>query len=281
MGDYRRYVSYLFCYEKGIKKNSVGFVRIEIRDGQGKMLIHLQDKSVVNENFPIYAVRWEGEDMQPVSLGIISVKNGKGEAVISFLPQSLGESGIPLLEFGGMLIYPSKDYYYGTEWADRPLIFRNILPEKTENEKEQEDEKDIQDLKTTALEGAQIETGVEIIKKNEIKEEIKVKTQKIKECESESTKEWNAFKPYTLSELYKRFGYRPCCRFMLHGHYRFGHLGVLEKGERYIIGVPGIFCKREQMIAKEAGFPNFYPKKPGTLSYGDFGYWYTNVEYLK
>lgn len=89
------------------------------------------------------------------------------------------------------------------------------------------------------------------------------------------------FEPYTLNDLFERFAYTVTDDFMLHGYHRFGHLGVLHRNNRYILGVPGIYCKREEMFATRSGFHNFFPKGGNPLKYGDFGYWYTSIEYLK
>lgn len=66
--------------------------------------------------------------------------------------------------------------------------------------------------------------------------------------------------------------------FLLHGYYEYHHL-LLAKlatryGERYVLGVPGEFCYRNQYMAESFGFYDFAPLEPGRRRGGCFGYWY-------
>ncbi len=89
------------------------------------------------------------------------------------------------------------------------------------------------------------------------------------------------FSPVTLRDLENRFAYHVKNDFMLHGYRRFGHLGLMDLNNRKVLGVPGVFCKREQEVARNYGFENFLPRTRKSLQYGDFGYWYASIEYLK
>ena len=62
---------------------------------------------------------------------------------------------------------------------------------------------------------------------------------------------------------------------MLHGFYNYKYLIMCEKkiGEkiRYMIGVPGLFHPKEQMIARMFGFTEFEGNNRSEAM--NFGYW--------
>lgn len=69
--------------------------------------------------------------------------------------------------------------------------------------------------------------------------------------------------------------------FLTHGyyHYRYLMLGKVkfDDGEKYVIGVPGVYTNKEKYLANMFGFNVFVPaKKTGMLS-GNFGYWIWEV----
>lgn len=74
--------------------------------------------------------------------------------------------------------------------------------------------------------------------------------------------------------------------FLLHGYYNYHHLLLIEEGDDCILGVPGIYHRRERQAAECFGFFEFREAEglPVTLSeqerndYERFGYWCRKVE---
>jgi len=264
MNDYRRFVSYIYNYEMKIKKNNVGFARVETKENQCKITIHMQVKSFSNGSINLYGFARDEVDFVAIPLGEVTFKNGNGDAQILTNLDHLGDSSLGFEKIGGLILYLADDKYFGTEWDDKPLVFKEFhLLEEVEEKEE---------LGVEAAEIKVEENEFERIAKNIIDNHAD---------EIELFQVNSFFSPYTLTDLLERFTYAVTDNFMLHGYYRFGHLGVMQKNNRFVLGVPGIFCKREEMIASRSGFHNFYPKNGGNLQYGDFGYWYTSIEYLK
>lgn len=69
--------------------------------------------------------------------------------------------------------------------------------------------------------------------------------------------------------------------FLSHGyyHYRYLMLGKVkfDKGESYVIGVPGVFTNKEKYLANMFGFNVFIPAKKTKIMTGNFGYWISEV----
>ena len=69
--------------------------------------------------------------------------------------------------------------------------------------------------------------------------------------------------------------------FLLHGFYNYHHLLYLEEDGKVWIGVPGIYHEKEEIAAKNFGFPEFRRMTEMDLDlqedernpYEDFGYW--------
>lgn len=302
MSDYRRFVSYIYNYEMKIKKNNVGFARIEIRGNQCKITLHMQVKSISSGALKAYGFIRDGNYLKGVFLEELVIKNGNGDAQVVTDKGNIKGSGISFEQLGGLIFYVSDDKYFGTEWDDIPLVFQELVTEKNQHytiqEKSQErismdKTKDDTILKHTEERNTEPKnTEAEYIGVKNTKEDAILET----ETEAEETPYTEqvpeeileaaalpapVFIPCTKEELKSQFGYEINNNFVLHGYNRFGHLGTMEVNDKCFLGVPGIFCKREQAVAENAGYGNFFPRAGGQLHYGDFGYWYDSMEYLK
>lgn len=296
MNDYKRFVSYIYNYEMKIKKNNVGYARVELKDNQCKITIHMQVKSIINGKLNIYGFLRNKENLIGIPLGEFNLKNGNGESQIFVQANQVGKAGHDFSEIGGIIIYVAQDKYFGTEWDDKPLVFQEFQVEELKEEKEaivktaelrceerieertagrtQERVEERMEERMEERTRGRKEERNEKIMQNTTSEYIMNPIIKSTECNP-------CFQAYSLDEMYDRFAYTVTDDFMLHGYHRFGHLGVLEKNNRLILGVPGVFCRREEQIANNSGFHNFISKSNKPLKYGDFGYWYSSTEYLK
>ena len=53
MSNYKRLVSYMYNYENGIKRNNVGYARVESKKGQCKVTIRITAPSIEDENLNV------------------------------------------------------------------------------------------------------------------------------------------------------------------------------------------------------------------------------------
>ncbi|WP_143452693.1 DUF6128 domain-containing protein [Konateibacter massiliensis] len=65
--------------------------------------------------------------------------------------------------------------------------------------------------------------------------------------------------------------------FVLHGFYNYQYLILGKVKDRFIIGVPGIFCNKEKLVAGLFGFNDFKPAQVSEYKTGRFGYWYKYI----
>lgn len=279
MSDYKRFVSYIYNYEMKIKKNNVGFARIEIRGNQCKITLHMQVKSISSGTLKAYGFIRDGNYLKGVFLEELVIKNGNGDAQIITDKNDIKGSGVSFTQLGGLIFYVSEDKYFGTEWDDIPLVFQGLVTENHKPYAIQEESQENKGMSNTAWK-IRTETGKETEEEKE-KEAAPETEQEPEEILEAAALPAPVFIPCTKEELKSQFGYEINNNFVLHGYNRFGHLGTMEVNDKCFLGVPGIFCKREQAVAENAGYGNFFPRAGGQLHYGDFGYWYDSMEYLK
>lgn len=90
-----------------------------------------------------------------------------------------------------------------------------------------------------------------------------------------------------LSILPRRYWNLSNNRFLLHGYYNYNHLLLVEENGYFLVGVPGIYDKREARAADLFGFPTFsesYTKSldlssEETAEQGRFGYWCKKIPF--
>jgi hypothetical protein len=116
----------MYNYEKGIKGNNVGYAKIEIRNSQCKITIHIRLLSISEKQLNVYVFHRENGSINCISLGSAMVKNGVCECRIVTKTDDMMESGYSFDEMGGLLIYASKEKYFGTEWDDKPIDLDNV-----------------------------------------------------------------------------------------------------------------------------------------------------------
>lgn len=126
MSEYKRLISYIYNYEKGIKKSNVGFTKIELRNGQCRISINIKAASLNGQKLRIYAFYRENKKMIQILLAESGVKNGGFEWKGITSASNIMNTGHNFDQLGGVLLYYSKDKYFATEWDDQPIILTHL-----------------------------------------------------------------------------------------------------------------------------------------------------------
>lgn len=101
----------------GNNKPPAGYVRLEIRDGKGKISAMVQDLKDSDEqnNYHLYLIKYHEEEICPALIGTILVKNGRGEIIREFDPLNVGDTKLHINNFNiGIVILERK----GTDKTD-------------------------------------------------------------------------------------------------------------------------------------------------------------------
>ena len=310
MSEYKRWISYIYSYENGEKKNNIGYARIETRDMRVKVTVHINVLSV-KESMKVYLYVRESGVIRGLLIGEIAMNGGVGEGSFITSAQSVAGSTYGISDVCGLIVFYDNNKFYGSEWDDKPIILAGSKGFEFSLQSSL-DEKD-EDVETYALDEAVISEAFvqpqeEAAEQEAIVNETVPQPQEaviepeaiIKEAAPEE-KQLNAAEKILLK--YPRMypfdddEMQSCVRiepqdigqlpidawsiannsFLLHGYYSYRHLVLMKTADKihpaYFIGVPGIYRNKDEFMAKMFGFELFKPMSCKEDMTGEFGYW--------
>ena len=162
MGEYKRLISYIYSYEKGVKSKNSGFAKIESRNGLCKVSISARISDVLlNETednmLEVFLFCRKEDEIRKIFIGRIKIVSGCSnfKTQINFDNESL--SDINFSDIAGIFIC-SKTFLhkknniniiYASEWDDIPIVVYDfvdkqeaIVEDKTDEKLENSDESD-------------------------------------------------------------------------------------------------------------------------------------------
>ena len=129
--EYRRVISYLYEYHGRTQGKNVGFVRLEVRNGQCRLRIFLKG-DVEGQKVGRAEMFRCGREPGQIFLGTMPVRASGAEGAFLTQAQNIAGSGLPLGEFCGIGVFPDgsgKKYF--SFWDER----RPWEEEEAENSK--------------------------------------------------------------------------------------------------------------------------------------------------
>lgn len=170
MSEYKRIVSYLYKYERGNKGENAGYVRIDVRKGDLKLLVHTQDnKALKDKDFQVYFYHRDGDLLKGVYGGNLRFYQGESEFRRETKEASIFDSGHSLDQMGGLVLYYNKELAYGTEWDDNPILLNQFVEDKVDTNTQQESPKILEETLENQIEETELKPEQEKI---EIIEEV-------------------------------------------------------------------------------------------------------------
>lgn len=141
MTGYKRFVAYVYEYNKDKKGENRGFVKVESKGGQCKIDIQLRYPGLTADiPCKVFAFIREKNRLKGILLwetrtvrdGVKSSREFKGEI--------LGRENYRLEDFSGMVILLEEGGFYGTEWDDLP-IDPGVFEEESQTQKKVKEQK--------------------------------------------------------------------------------------------------------------------------------------------
>lgn len=132
MSEYKRFISYIYAYDRGIKSKNVGFAKIESRNGQCKLLVNLKGAYAASgKEQEIFLFRRKGEQIVGTRMGSFIIRNGMGEFRDYADAANIKKSGYSLEEMNGLFIRNREDdgHVYASGWDDHILNVNLFQPE--------------------------------------------------------------------------------------------------------------------------------------------------------
>ena len=133
MAGYRRFIAYVYDYENGKKGSNCGFIKVEVKDQQCSVEVHLHCPGLPeNVMCRIYGFTRKDGLINGILLDSCETEKEIIECLIITDALNMNESGIALGKMGGMVIITDNGGFFGTEWDDqmiRPENFRELKAE--------------------------------------------------------------------------------------------------------------------------------------------------------
>lgn len=295
VGNYQRFVAYVYEYLKGKKEKNCGFVKVEEREGVCSMELKLQCPGLAPDTeCRVYGFVRKKENLEGIFLGSCRTEEGTVSCRIRTQAENMGGAGVSLGQLGGMVFVTELGAFFGTEWDDRPIrpeYFRQRTLEEGESHREEksatgEGEKCAKE-EQNSTDDIQETIQQDMSSQNITQDASEMRAEEI--LEEKETEEDLSFIPFCDGEfeICKKirpqdllgFSRRECAlrhnRFLAYGYYNFGHLLLGKRADgKYILGVPGRYDQQEQFMAGMFGFPYFKESSYIRLPQGCGGYWY-------
>lgn len=119
MSDYQRFVSYLYEYQKNQKSASRGFARVEVRNRQCRIEIHMKLSQLpFTPLFQVCAFVPKEDGLLGIPLGQAIYQRGNVRASFVLSPEKLKESDISFEHLGGLIIQSDLGQTYASVWKD-------------------------------------------------------------------------------------------------------------------------------------------------------------------
>lgn len=129
MQEYRRQIAYLYAYEHGVQMRSAGFVKVEEREGQCRLTIHLKSYCYPGEEAgKAYIYFYHQDRIVGIFLGELQNLAGvlKWEGTIS--ANNVQNKGIRFVQTRGVWIRRPGGRNFVAEWDDGPVdVSRFVL----------------------------------------------------------------------------------------------------------------------------------------------------------
>lgn len=313
MSGFQRFVTYINLYEENSKIRNAGFARIEKREEQCKIEIHMRGTGFTGITCPAYLYVREEEKMRGIQIGNLQLTNGAGDGRFLLDGNNINQSGFRLEQIGGFLIFITDRVMLASQWDDKEIRREQFSPmEEMPKQQEVPEEKKEPEEKVEAAQAPQEEDNT--LKATEAAPQLQPRITPVNRPnpgtggkghpqagkeEQPWPQKWQfilenypVMTPFEGEEeiqcvrielkdlrmLPKRYWYLGNNSFLLHGffNYRYLILGAMtvEDKKRWFIGVPGIFQSQEKVMAAIFGFTEYKSEKKSEHKTEQFGYWY-------
>lgn len=114
----RRFITYLYEYDRGNRGKNCGFVRVDVREREVQMEVNMRNCLRCGEKGTIYILVKNQDEILGIEMVTLPIMNGKGERTISFETKNIKESGYRFEQIIGIAIQCENGGYLASNWRD-------------------------------------------------------------------------------------------------------------------------------------------------------------------
>lgn len=289
----KRFITYVYVYENGVKGKNAGFIKAELRDGRVRMEIQLRGlgryQGKVDMDLIVPAREKDGGIRLP--FGAVEFHHGMANAYLEDSERQIAKSNYDFQQVAGVRMELDETHYLASCWVENAehYVCHSRNPECNSEKIENISPTIVQKVQQQILEN-----------KQQMCEQTEEKQSSVGNNATVSV----TLRKIDISDIHKfpKQNWYLCNNsFLIHGFFNYHHLMVKKVTEnsktKYYLGVPGVYDKPERMMALLFGFPEFEAgqqeadrdngkpqkqvdcqavnqSKEETQTTGSFGYWY-------
>lgn len=284
-----RFITYMYAYENRIKGRNVGFVKVECRKDTCALEIHIRNLGRFSGKCRTYLLM--DENVIGVELGTMIISYGQGQAIYYFDRNDIEQSGYRLEQVKAVRVECGSQKFLASCWSEEAgnWIAQDISAfMKSENMQADNvvsnGEEQIQ--KNNAQMGMPHNSVYNPARANQQESNAQFnpgyynsESGNLSQLENTASQfPQSQIDKIDLADIRRLFPtkqYYANNSFVIHGFMNYSHLIVKTEDNKKYLGVPGIYEKPEEMMAKLFGFTEFVDEKTHSESQteGAFGYW--------
>lgn len=123
MTNYKRFISYLYYYELGNKKDNVGFARVETSNELCRVTVHCLPKSMPGKECKVHLLRRQNSLVLSEEVGTAEFKDGLLDMKLTYENGIIKRDSMQFKDCIGILLMYSKDYYIGAKWDGSGITY--------------------------------------------------------------------------------------------------------------------------------------------------------------
>lgn len=279
----------MYAYENRIKGRNVGFVKVECRKDTCALEIHIRNLGRFSGKCRTYLLM--DENVIGVELGTMIISYGQGQAIYYFDRNDIEQSGYRLEQVKAVRVECGSQKFLASCWSEEAgnWIAQDISAfMKSENMQADNvvsnGEEQIQ--KNNAQMGMPHNSVYNPARANQQESNAQFNPGYYNSESGNLSQLENTASQFPQSQidridladirrLFPTKQYYANNSFVIHGFMNYSHLIVKTEDNKKYLGVPGIYEKPEEMMAKLFGFTEFVDEKTHSESQteGAFGYW--------
>lgn len=291
-----RFITYMYAYENRTKGRNVGFVKVECRKDTCALEIHIRNLGRFSGKCRTYLLM--DENVIGVELGTMIISYGQGQAIYYFDRNDIEQSGYRLEQVKAVRVECGSQEFLASCWSEEAgnWIAQDISA-FVKSENMQADNvvnsnmaqlNNVTDQNTNGKQNNNMPHNSVYNPARANQQESNAQfnpgyynsesgnLSQLENTASQSPQpQIDRIDLADIRRLFPTKQYYANNSFVIHGFMNYSHLIVKTEDNKKYLGVPGIYEKPEEMMAKLFGFTEFVDEKTHSESQteGAFGYW--------
>lgn len=291
-----RFITYMYAYENRTKGRNVGFVKVECRKDTCALEIHIRNLGRFSGKCRTYLLM--DENVIGVELGTMIISYGQGQAIYYFDRNDIEQSGYRLEQVKAVRVECGSQEFLASCWSEEAgnWIAQDISA-FVKSENMQADNvvnsnmaqlNNVADQNTNGKQNNNMPHNSVYNPARANQQESSTQfnpgyynsesgnLSQLENTASQSPQpQIDRIDLADIRRLFPTKQYYANNSFVIHGFMNYSHLIVKTEDNKKYLGVPGIYEKPEEMMAKLFGFTEFVDEKTHSESQteGAFGYW--------